>query len=145
MLTARELPALEPTDLWMDQPHQDVFYHNPLPFQNTKMIQKLEDHIKPPEILHTLIKFHYQLHIQDKILTISLKQLQPQLENQKKFQYLILQLQKLTQLSMDRKIKKVYHKKKEHQLKESLKKFQFLILQLLKPILLFTDKAVKIT
>ena len=129
--------------LWTDLLHLDVFSQNHPQFQNTKLIQKLEDHIKQLEILHTLIKFQCLLHIQDKTLTISHKQLQLQKENQKKFQFLILLSVKLIQLFTDRKIKKIQLKKKEHQLKENQKKFLFLILLSARVTLLSMDKKIR--
>lgn len=107
MLTAKELHALEQTAQWMDPHHQDVFYQNQHPFQNTTMIQKLEDLIKPLVILLILIKFQCQHHIQDKTPTTSHNPKEHQLkENLKKYQSLILQSLNLTQLSTD-KMKKV--------------------------------------
>lgn len=107
-LTAKELHALEQTDQWMDLHHQDVSYQNQLPFQNTKMIQKPEDHIKQLVILLILIKFHFQHHIQVKTLTTSHNPKELQLkENQKKYQSLILQLLNLTQHSTDKMKNKI--------------------------------------
>lgn len=107
MLTAKELHAQEQMDLWMDPLHQDVSCQNQLQFQNTEMIQKLEDLIKLLVILLILIKFQCQHHIQDKTLTTSHKQKELQLkENLKKFQFLILQFARLTQHSTDKMINK---------------------------------------
>ena len=95
-------------DQWMDQHHQDVSYQNQVQFQNIKMIQEPEDHIKQLVILLILIKFHYQHHIQDKTPTISLNQKEHQLkENQKKYQSSIPQSQKHIQLSMDKVMPKI--------------------------------------
>ena len=103
MLTVKELLALEQMDQWTDQHHQDVSYQNQVQFQNTKVILKLEDHIKQLVISLILIKYHYQHHIQDKTPTTSLNQKEHQLkENQKKFQFLILQLPKHILLSTDK-------------------------------------------
>ena len=108
MLTVKELHALVQTDQWTDQHHQDVSYQNQVQLQNTKMIQKLEDHIKQLVILLILIKYHYQHHIQDKTLTISPNPKVHQLkENQKKFQFLILQFAKHIQLSTDKVMPKI--------------------------------------
>lgn len=74
MLTAKELLALEQTDLWMDPHHQDVSYLNQPQFLIIKNIHMLEDLIKQLVILLILIKFQCQHHIQDKILTTSHKQ-----------------------------------------------------------------------
>jgi hypothetical protein len=108
MLTVKELLALVQMDQWTDQHHQDVFYQNQVQFQNTKMIQKLEDHIKQLVILLILIKFHYQHHIQDKTPTISLNQKEHQLkESQKKYQSSIPQSPKHIQLSTDKVMPKI--------------------------------------
>jgi len=104
MSIARESLALVQMVLWTVQLHLDVFYVKLHQFLNTQVIQNLEDHIKLLVILPTLIKFQCQHHIQDKTPTISLKQPQHQTENQKKFQFLILQLQKLIQHSTDKEI-----------------------------------------
>jgi len=88
MLTAKELHALEQTDLWMDPHHQDASNLNQHQSQNIMMIHMLEDLIKQLVILLILIKYHYQHHIQDKTLTISPNPKVHQLkENQKKFQF----------------------------------------------------------
>jgi hypothetical protein len=93
---------------WMDQHLQDVSYQNQVLFQNIKMIQKLEDHIKQLVILLILIKFHYQHHIQDKTPTILLNlKVHQSRENQKKFQFLILQFVKHIQLSTDKVMPKI--------------------------------------
>ena len=103
MLTVKELLALVQMVQWMDQHLQDVSYQNQVLFQNIKMIQKLEDHIKQLVILLILIKFHYQHHIQDKTPTISLNlKVHQSRENQKKFQFLIPQFVKHTQPSTDK-------------------------------------------
>jgi hypothetical protein len=103
MLTVKELLALVQMVQWMDQHLQDVSYQNQVLFQNIKMIQKLEDHIKQLVILLILIKFHYQHHIQDKTPTILLNlKVHQSRENQKKFQSSIPQLPKHTQLSTDK-------------------------------------------
>ena len=143
MLIARELPALVQTVQWTVQHHLDVFYLSHHQFQNIQVIQKLEDHIKQLVISLTLIKYQCQPLIQDKILTISLKQLQPQMENQKKFQFLILQFAKLILHSTDKRINKNQLKKKEPQLKENQRKFQFLIPQFANLIQHSTDNKLK--
>jgi hypothetical protein len=108
MLTVKELLALVQMVQWMDQHLQDVSYQNQVLFQNIKMIQKLEDHIKQLVILLILIKFHYQHHIQDKTPTILLNlKVHQSRENQKKFQFLILQFVKHIQLSTDKMMNKV--------------------------------------
>jgi hypothetical protein len=108
MLTARELHAQEQTDLWTDLHHQDVSYHNQLPFQNITMIQKLEDPTKQLVILLILIKFQCQHHIQDKTHTTSPKPKEHQSrENQKKFQSSIPQSLKPTLPSTDKMMNKV--------------------------------------
>ena len=107
MLTARELHAQEQTDLWTDLHHQDVSYHNQLPFQNITMIHMPEDLTKQLVILLILIKFQCQHHIQDKTPTTSHNPKEHQLkENLKKYQSSIPQSLNPTQLSTD-KMKKV--------------------------------------
>ena len=62
------------------------------------------------------------------------------MENQKKFQFLILLFARLIQHFMVKKINKNYLKKKELLFKENQRKFQFLTLQSVKLILHFMDK-----
>lgn len=140
MLTAKELHALEQTDLWMDLHHQDASNLNQHQSQNIMMILMLEDLIKQLVILLILIKFQCQHHIQDKTLTTSLKPKELQLrENLKKFQFLIPQLPKPTLHSTGKMMNKA--QLKEPQSRESQKKYQSSILQFAKLTLPSTDKV----